>query len=177
MILAMVAHFDLFCKTVDVKAAFLNSVIDEDIYLNPPEGSGIPPTKVVKLLKSLYGLKQSNQNFGRDFSKRLSQSQRSVRSLLPLSFLSAPLSSLFLWHIRPVPLSPSSHSFLLPLCLFLLLGPVSLPRLRLPSSTCLSLVHPPCPLSLTMSAPSPSLIELSSLRCVIMILDYVRALA
>ena len=42
----------------DVKTAFLNGIVDEDIYVNPPDGYK-RPGKIWKLKKSLYGIKQA----------------------------------------------------------------------------------------------------------------------
>jgi hypothetical protein len=51
------------CDQVDIKAAFLNGDLEETIFLTPPEGRKIPATKVLKLRKTLYGLKQSLRFF------------------------------------------------------------------------------------------------------------------
>jgi len=69
--LALVNHFDMECDQVDIKTAFLNSDLEETIYLAPPEGSGIPSNMVLLLRKSLYGLRQSPRNFNKAFDKWL----------------------------------------------------------------------------------------------------------
>ena len=44
---------------MDVKTTFLNGEIEEEIYIEQPEGFVVPgkEKKVCKLIKSLYGLK------------------------------------------------------------------------------------------------------------------------
>ena len=46
---------------MDVKTTFLNGDLDEEIYIEQPEGFFSPgqEKKVCKLVKSLYGLKQT----------------------------------------------------------------------------------------------------------------------
>ena len=44
---------------MDVKSAFLNGDIHEEIYKKQPEGYITDPSLVFKLKKSLYGLKQA----------------------------------------------------------------------------------------------------------------------
>ena len=45
---------------MDIKTAFLNGTLEEEIYINQPEGYVVKSdeNKVYKLNKSLYGLKQ-----------------------------------------------------------------------------------------------------------------------
>ena len=54
---------DLLVHQMDVKSAFLHAPIDEEIYVNQPEGYSTDPSKVWRLKKSLYGLKQSGRNW------------------------------------------------------------------------------------------------------------------
>ena len=61
MILAIAALWNLEVHQMDVKTAFLNRDLDEEIYMEQPEGFftlGLEG-KVYKLVKSLYGLKQA----------------------------------------------------------------------------------------------------------------------
>jgi hypothetical protein len=61
--LSIVNHLDLECDQVDIIGAFLNGEIDRELYVDPPQGSEIPAGHVLKLRKSLYGLKQSPRLF------------------------------------------------------------------------------------------------------------------
>ncbi len=60
MFFAVVAKFDLHCHQMDVKTAFLNVDLDQDVYMEQPEVFVDPkrPDFVCKLQKALYGLKQ-----------------------------------------------------------------------------------------------------------------------
>jgi len=63
IVLAMMAAKGWSMTQLDVETAFLNSDIDEEIYVEQPEGCDDPdhPRKdfVLKMLKALYGLRQS----------------------------------------------------------------------------------------------------------------------
>ena len=60
ILLAIVAHFDLELHQMDVVTAFLNGEMDEDVYMEQPEGcqNTSKPDHVCKLVKALYGTKQ-----------------------------------------------------------------------------------------------------------------------
>ncbi|WKA03349.1 hypothetical protein VitviT2T_021464 [Vitis vinifera] len=63
IIMALVAHFDLELHQMVVKTAFLNGNLDEDIYMEQPEGFAKKGNEhlVFKLKKSIYGLKQASR--------------------------------------------------------------------------------------------------------------------
>jgi hypothetical protein len=72
LFLAMVAKRDLECSHFDIKNAFTESHLKEDIFLAPPEGVTVTAGKVLKALRSLYGLKQAGRDWNlllRDFLK------------------------------------------------------------------------------------------------------------
>ena len=63
MVLAIAAEFDFECWQLDYNTAFLNAKVEEEVYVKmAPEyeefnNDGVP--MVMRLLKSLYGLRQS----------------------------------------------------------------------------------------------------------------------
>lgn len=63
VILAIVAMEDLECHQVDVNNAFTESENSEEIYMRPPEGVEIARGNVLRVLKSLYGLKQAARDW------------------------------------------------------------------------------------------------------------------
>ena len=59
--MALVAHFDMELHQMDVKTAFLNGDLNEEVYMMQPEGfeANDLGTLVCRLKKSIYGLKQA----------------------------------------------------------------------------------------------------------------------
>ena len=60
-LLAYAAHKGFKVYQMDVKSAFLNGILDEEVYIEKPEGFTNPDKRnmVCKLHKELYGLKQA----------------------------------------------------------------------------------------------------------------------
>ena len=65
ILLALAAQRDLEAHQMDVKTAFLNGDLEEDIYMHQPEGfiEAGQENKVCKLQRSLYGLKQAGRSW------------------------------------------------------------------------------------------------------------------
>ena len=61
IILTLAAKHKLMLHQMDVKTAFLNGVLDEDICMQKPDGyvDQAHPDNVCKLKRSLYGVKQA----------------------------------------------------------------------------------------------------------------------
>ena len=61
VLIALAAVHNLVVHQMDVKTAFLNGDLEEEIYMDQPEGFVVhgQEHKVCKLVKSLYGLKQA----------------------------------------------------------------------------------------------------------------------
>jgi hypothetical protein len=65
LILAMVASLNLELHQMDVKTAFLNEELDEEIFMDQPIGFVVKgqERKACRLNRSLYGLKQSSRQW------------------------------------------------------------------------------------------------------------------
>jgi hypothetical protein len=61
VLLSLAASHGLLIHQIDVKTTFLNGELEEEIYMDQPDGfiAKGQEGKVCKLLKSLYGLKQA----------------------------------------------------------------------------------------------------------------------
>lgn len=53
-----------------MKTAFLYGHLEEDVYINPPEGMSIESGKALKLVKGLYGLKQAPRVWSNEFKSQ-----------------------------------------------------------------------------------------------------------
>ena len=64
IIIALVVYFDLELHQMDVETDFLNSDLNEEVYMQQPEGLLTIGNEhlVCKLRKSIYGLKQTIHN-------------------------------------------------------------------------------------------------------------------
>ncbi|GJY05503.1 retrotransposon protein, putative, ty1-copia subclass, partial [Tanacetum coccineum] len=65
ILISIAAFYDYEIWQMDVKTAFLNGYLDEDIHMVQPEGFVDPkhPRKVCKLQRSIYGLKQASRSW------------------------------------------------------------------------------------------------------------------
>ncbi|GKA78709.1 retrovirus-related pol polyprotein from transposon TNT 1-94 [Tanacetum coccineum] len=76
MIIAIAALRNLEIHQMDVKTAFLNGDLEEEIYINQPEDFIAPGQegKVCRLVKSLYGLKQAPKKWHQKFDHTMLES-------------------------------------------------------------------------------------------------------
>jgi len=67
IILSIAAKHNMELMQFDIKTAFLNSPIEEDIYMQQPEGYEDGSNRVCHLKRGIYGLKQSSRNWNNKF--------------------------------------------------------------------------------------------------------------
>ena len=73
--LAIAAYYDYVIWKMDVKNAFLNGSLEEDVYMIQPKGFVDPrfSKMVCKLLRSIYGLKQASRRWNIHFDETLKE--------------------------------------------------------------------------------------------------------
>ncbi|GJU72770.1 retrotransposon protein, putative, ty1-copia subclass [Tanacetum coccineum] len=76
ILIAIAAYYDYEIWQMDVKTAFLNGFLEEEIYMEQPEGFIDPnhPSKVCKLQRSIYGLKQASRSWNKRFDEEIKKS-------------------------------------------------------------------------------------------------------
>lgn len=68
--LSLVSYHNMHLNQLDVKNAFLNGDLHEEIYMWPPEGLNVKDgTRVCRLRKALYGLKQAPMEWNNKFDQ------------------------------------------------------------------------------------------------------------
>ncbi|GJV87096.1 retrotransposon protein, putative, ty1-copia subclass [Tanacetum coccineum] len=73
ILIAIAAYYDYEIWQVDVKTAFLNGHLSEEVYMEQPEGFVNPkyPNHVCKLKRSIYGLKQASRQWNKRFDDEI----------------------------------------------------------------------------------------------------------
>ncbi|GJY46482.1 retrotransposon protein, putative, ty1-copia subclass [Tanacetum coccineum] len=73
ILIAIAAYYDYEIWQMDVKTAFLNGRLDEDIYMVQPEGyvNLKYPNRVCKRQRSIYGLKQASCQWNKRFDEEI----------------------------------------------------------------------------------------------------------
>nr|GEX41991.1 putative retrotransposon protein [Tanacetum cinerariifolium] len=73
ILIAIAAYYDYKIWQMDVKTAFLNGYLNEEIYMEQPEGfvNLKYPTRVCKLKRSIYRLKQASRQWNRRFDDEI----------------------------------------------------------------------------------------------------------
>ncbi|KAK8957726.1 hypothetical protein KSP39_PZI001286 [Platanthera zijinensis] len=73
IMLAIAAFHDYEIWQLDVKTAFLNGKLDEDVFMKQPQGFEDPQNngKVCKLQRAIYGLKQASRSWNKRFDEEV----------------------------------------------------------------------------------------------------------
>ncbi|GJR37681.1 retrotransposon protein, putative, ty1-copia subclass [Tanacetum coccineum] len=73
ILIAIAAYYDYEICQMDVKTAFLNGHLSEEVYMEQPEGFVNPkyPNHVCKLKRSIYGLKQASRQWNTRFDDEI----------------------------------------------------------------------------------------------------------
>jgi hypothetical protein len=79
-LLAVAASRHWSLSQMDVKNAFLNGNLSEEVYMQPPPGLSSPPNKVCRLRRALYGLKQAPRAWFAKFCATISGLGYSISS-------------------------------------------------------------------------------------------------
>ncbi|KAJ9544176.1 hypothetical protein OSB04_023883 [Centaurea solstitialis] len=75
ILIAITTFHDYEIWQMDVKIAFLNGKLSEDVYMTQPEGfvQSEHPNRVCKLQKSIYGLKQASRSWNICFDEKIKE--------------------------------------------------------------------------------------------------------
>eukprot|EP00833_Pecoramyces_ruminatium_P015872 jgi/Orpsp1_1/1189904/evm.model.d7180000075388.1 len=69
--IAAINNYDIY--QIDIKTAYLNAKLDENIYMYAPEGHEMYRKGILKLNKALYGLKQSSRMWNEELNNTLKE--------------------------------------------------------------------------------------------------------
>nr|GEW42744.1 hypothetical protein [Tanacetum cinerariifolium] len=73
ILIAIATYYDYEIWQMDVKMAFLNGYLNEEVYMEQPVGFVNPkyPNRVCKLKRSIYGLKQASRHWNKRFDDEI----------------------------------------------------------------------------------------------------------
>ncbi|GJS61460.1 retrovirus-related pol polyprotein from transposon TNT 1-94 [Tanacetum coccineum] len=99
--IAFAAHMNMIVYQMDVKTAFLNDILREEVYVSQPDGFVDPenPNHVYKLKKALYGLKQAPRAWYDLLSSFLLSQKFSKGTIDPTLFIRREGKDILLVHI------------------------------------------------------------------------------
>jgi hypothetical protein len=73
ILLALAAQLNLEVHQMDVKAAYLNGKLKEEIFMEAPPGFDVPDGMVLRLIKAVYGTKQGGHIWYEDICRTLGE--------------------------------------------------------------------------------------------------------
>ncbi|GJS70743.1 retrotransposon protein, putative, ty1-copia subclass [Tanacetum coccineum] len=91
ILIAIAAYYDYEIWQMDVKTAFLNGYLNEEVYMEQPGGFVNPkyPNRVCKLKHSIYGLKQASRQWNKRFDDEIKKFGFSQNADEPCVYLKA----------------------------------------------------------------------------------------
>nr|GEV29279.1 hypothetical protein [Tanacetum cinerariifolium] len=95
ILIAIAAYYDYKIWQMNVKTAFLNGHLSEEVYMEQPEGFVNPkyPNHVCKLKRSIYGLKQVSRKWTKQFDDEIKKFGFTQNSNEPCVYLKANVKS------------------------------------------------------------------------------------
>ncbi|GJZ22623.1 retrotransposon protein, putative, ty1-copia subclass [Tanacetum coccineum] len=96
ILIAIAAYYDYEIWQMDVKTAFLNGYLNEEVYMEQPKGFVNPkcPNRVCKLKRSIYGLKQVSRQWNKHFDDEIKKFGFSQNADEPCVYLKASGSNI-----------------------------------------------------------------------------------
>jgi hypothetical protein len=70
--LAIAPKWNMHGHSVDIETAFLNAPLQKEIYMRQPKGAKDGAPRVMRILKSIYGLKHASRDWYKLFHQTLS---------------------------------------------------------------------------------------------------------
>nr|GEX19629.1 putative retrotransposon protein [Tanacetum cinerariifolium] len=96
ILIAISTYYDYEIWKMDVKTAFLNGHLNEEVYIEQPEGfvNLKYPNRVCKLKRSIYGLKQASRKWNKRFDDEIKKFGFSQKRDEPCLYLKASGSNI-----------------------------------------------------------------------------------
>ncbi|GJS90793.1 retrotransposon protein, putative, ty1-copia subclass [Tanacetum coccineum] len=94
ILIAIATFYDYEIWQMDVKTSFLNGYLNEEVYMEQPEGfvSQKFPNRVCKLKRSIYGLKQASRQWNKRFDDEIKKFRFSQNQDEPCVYVKASWS-------------------------------------------------------------------------------------
>jgi len=90
LLLAVAAKRKLYIHQIDIKGAYLNSILKEKVYMKQPEGYDDGTGCICLLIKTLYGLKQAGREWNHEFDSKMRKHRYACLQSDPC---------IYMWHI------------------------------------------------------------------------------
>nr|GEW91994.1 putative retrotransposon protein [Tanacetum cinerariifolium] len=96
ILIAIAAYYEYEIWQMDVKTVFLNGYLNEEVYMEQPEGfvNKKYPNQVCKLKRSIYGLKQASRQWNKRFDDEIKKFGFTQNRDEPCVYLKASMSNI-----------------------------------------------------------------------------------